>query len=232
MISLRKLMCELDPCSGSFKMVLGFSGASTIPHIVGHSLASFAAARAIEELAPEEAIRNTIVNDTTSMKSTSYVYVTPGLNPSDPPVAIQLGCHCPPDNVWGVELPRCVNLDCDWAPADSVWDSMPPFKKARASCLRCTKVSSTIWRELDLPSISPWGPSHPRAFKSVFPLPLAELNVLKTIGTQPERNANTVKQAIGDLKKAATEAAQDLKRKRTMSGTEASGPSRESMAVD
>lgn len=172
-------------------MVVGFSGASTIPHVVGHSLSRFAACRIIEGLGPEEALRNTVVTDITLLKGTPCVFIVP--DQDGKPVATQIGHHHPPDRVWGVDLEQCTNENCVWAPGDSKWNSPEPFKKARMICLRCGKPSPTIVLALDLPSIRPWSDSAPRVYRSVFPLPLREVDIVKHV---PDRSPEEIERLL------------------------------------
>lgn len=172
-------------------MVVGFAGASTIPHVVGHTLSRFAASRVIECLAPEEALRNTIVTDISLLKGTPCVFIVPGK--SGPPVATQIGHHHPPDRVWGIDLEKCPNKGCLWAPGDSLWTSTPPFNTGRMFCLRCKKNSPTIVLQVDLPSVSRWSEAHPRVYRSVFPLPEKEIEILRNI---PERSADELNRLL------------------------------------
>lgn len=182
-------------------MIVGFSGASTIPHVVGHSLASFISARVLEDLAPEAALRNTIVNDVTLLKSSPCVFIVPGPADATRPVATQIGHHHPPDRVWGVELELCGTENCSWSFGDSLWDSSEPFDKARLFCVRCKRKSHVIYRDFDLPSVQPWGASHPRVFRSVFPLPLSELCIARKV---PERSQKEVERLKQDKKQEVT----------------------------
>lgn len=179
--------------SRTFRMVLGFSGSSTIPTIVGHTLSKFVSARAVDGLDPEEAVRNCIVNDVTLLKSSSVVYIVPGPEASSRPVATQVGHHHPPDRVWGVDFEGCADENCIWSPSDTSWASNEPFERARPHCLRCQKKGNIIIREIDLPSIKPWGTSHPRVFKSVFPLPECELQIVQNVPYRTEKELQGLK---------------------------------------
>lgn len=169
-------------------MVLGFSGAATVPQVLGGTLAEFGCARVTKVQDIEEALRDTILGNYLLLKGSPAVWAV--RNRSGPASPEMIGIHSPPDHVWGLELRGCPDLACPWGPGDTKWDCKDPHDKAVATCRRCG-LKATIRRTQDLPHISNWGRAHPLIYRSRFPLTIEEFQLAVTNGAkQPPPNAD------------------------------------------
>ncbi|KZP26430.1 hypothetical protein FIBSPDRAFT_949312 [Athelia psychrophila] len=174
-----KIMDLVQGEQAVFEVVLAFSGSSTVPQVLGGTLAEFGCARLTKEQDVEHALRDTIIGNYLLLKGSPPVWAV--RNRQGPARAEMIGVHSPPDHVWGLELRGCPTAGCPWGPGDTKWTSTDPHNKAIAFCRRC-KEKATIHREQDLPHVKRWGSAHPLIYRSRFPLTVEEVQIVMTKG--------------------------------------------------
>lgn len=161
---------RLQPTSRTFDIIVGFGGASTIPHIVASPIAKFVTKRVVDGYGPQDALTRSFVSDIDALKSSPVVYMTAGIAADGiRAISRMIGATAPPERVWGFDFLGCPTQACPGRPHFDTYGKMgTSFDNAKFRCLDCG-WKSTRYRITDVPFIAQWDNAHPSVFSFDFP---------------------------------------------------------------
>jgi hypothetical protein len=156
--------------SGLFDMVVGFSGASTIPHFVTSGLVKLITEIAVDrERNVWDALGRTMANDATLLKHSPVTVIYRDVN--DKVISRAFGFHTPPVRVWGCDFSYCGTRECNPMPRDVYFKTKGSgeAQKVRQRCLKCGWKSD--WKSIqDFDFLQQWDASHALVYWHNFPL--------------------------------------------------------------
>lgn len=161
---------RLHAPSGTFDLVVGFGGASTIPHIVASPLAKLVTRRVVDGYAPWEALTRSFAGDIDALKSSPVIFMTPQSSPQTLlAISKMMGATAPPARVWGFPFVGCPTKACPGTLRFNTNGSN--YDSAQFECLECRQRSPRYraGKGKDVSFITRWDNAHPSVFSFDFP---------------------------------------------------------------
>lgn len=159
---------RLHAPSGTFDLVVGFGGSSTIPHIVASPLAKLVTRRVVDGYLPWEALTRSFAGDIDALKSSPVIFMTPQSSPKTlQAISKMMGATAPPERVWGFNFVGCPDEAC---PGRLRFDTnRSDYDNAQFQCMDCGKRSPRYKTPRDVSFIRRWDNAHPSVFSFDFP---------------------------------------------------------------